>query len=172
MKIRPALPSDARAIADLHVRTWQSTYRGIVPDAYLDALSIDKRETALRESIARGSPEMWVANADAEITGWIAFGASRDSDAKPGVGEIEAIYVSPDHWSIGTGRELWDVARARLVERDFASVTLWVLEQNERATRFYRAAGFAADTASRKEISIGGKNVWEVRYACALLTSA
>ena len=83
MKIRPALPSDARAIADLHVRSWQSTYRGIVPDAYLDALSIDERETLLRESIPRGSPEMWVANSDSEITAWIAFGASRDPDAKP-----------------------------------------------------------------------------------------
>ncbi len=172
MNIRPALPSDARAIADVHVRTWQSTYRGIVPDAYLDALSIDKRETAFRESIARGSPETWVANSDSEITGWIAFGASRDPDATPSVGEIEAIYVSPKHWSTGTGRELWNAARARLVERNFASVTLWVLEENERATRFYRSAGFAPDTASRKEIRIGGKNVWEIRYACALRTSA
>lgn len=172
MKIRPALPSDARAIANLHVRTWQSTYRGIVPDAYLDALSVDERETVLRESIMSGSPEMWVANCDSGIMGWIAFGASRDPDARPGVGEIEAIYVSPEHWSMGTGRELWNVARARLVERDFASVTLWVLEQNERAKRFYCAAGFVADTDSRKEISIGGRNVWEVRYACALHMSA
>src|SRR5687767_3602644 len=59
MKIRPALPSDARAIADVHVRTWQSTYRGIVPDAYLDALSVDERGTLLRDSITRGSPEIW-----------------------------------------------------------------------------------------------------------------
>ena len=168
MKIRPALPSDARAIADLHVRTWQSTYRGIVPDAYLDALSVDERETLLRESIERGSPEMWVADCESEITGWVAFDASRDPDAKPTVGEIQAIYVAPEHWSTGTGRELWKIARARLVERGFASVTLWVLEQNERAARFYRMAGFVADPASRMEISIGGKNVWEVRYACAL----
>lgn len=172
MKIRLALQSDARAIADLHVRTWQSTYRGIVPDAYLDALSIDKRETLLRESIGRGLPEMWVADSGSEITGWIAFGASRDTDATPEVAEIEAIYVSPKHWSTGTGRELWTVARARLVERNFASVTLWVLEENERAARFYRLAGFAPTATSRKEISIGGKNVWEVRYACALRTSA
>jgi ribosomal protein S18 acetylase RimI-like enzyme len=172
MNIRPALPSDARAIADLHVRTWQSTYRGIVPDAYLDALSVDERATLLRDSITRGSPEIWVASCESMITGWIAFGPSRDPDGKPMVGEIEAVYVSPEHWSTGTGRELWNIARARLVERGFASVTLWVLEQNERATRFYRAAGFMADTASRKEISIGGKNVWEVRYACALRMSA
>jgi len=172
MKIRPALPSDARSIASLHVRTWQSAYRGIVPDAYLDTLSIDSREALLRESITHGSPEMWVASCDSEITGWIAFGASRDIDAKPRAGEIEAIYVSPQHWSIGTGRELWNVARARLVERDFASVTLWVLEQNERATRFYRRAGFTVDTASRKEISIGGENLWEVRYTRALHASA
>jgi ribosomal protein S18 acetylase RimI-like enzyme len=80
----------------------------------------------------------------------IAFGASRDADAVPTVGEIETIYVSPSQWSSGTGWNLWTVARARLIERKFTSVTLWVLEDNQRAIRFYHAAGFAPDLASRK----------------------
>ena len=95
MNIRPAVESDARAVAEAHVRTWQSAYRGIVPDAYLDALSSDRREIAWRESIARGSPELWVADSQSEITGWVAFGRSRDDDAAPTAGEVEAIYVSP-----------------------------------------------------------------------------
>ena len=42
--IRPAIPADARPIAEVHVRTWQEAYRGIVPDAVLDALDVDDRE--------------------------------------------------------------------------------------------------------------------------------
>jgi len=95
VKIRPALLSDARAIADVHVRSWQSAYHGVVPDAYLEALSVDKREMDFREALSRGSAEMWVAEWHSEIIGWIACGASRDSDATPRVGEIEAIYASP-----------------------------------------------------------------------------
>lgn len=97
MKIRRALPSDARAIADVHVRSWRSAYHGVVSDAYLEALLVDKREMAFREPLSRGSTEMWVADSQSEIIGWIAFGASRDADATPAVGEIEAIYVSPSH---------------------------------------------------------------------------
>jgi ribosomal protein S18 acetylase RimI-like enzyme len=168
MNIRPALPGDARIIADVHVHTWQAAYRGVVPDAYLEALSVDKREAAFREALSNGSPEIWVADSQSGVIGWIAFGASRDADATPTVGEIEAIYVSPSHWSSGTGRSLWTIARARLIEREFAYVTLWVLEDNQRAIRFYSSAGFAPDVASRKHISIGGKSLWEVRYAQTL----
>jgi ribosomal protein S18 acetylase RimI-like enzyme len=166
MKIRPALPSDARTIAGVHVRTWQSAYRGIVPDAHLDALSVDQRERVFREALTRGSPEMWVAHTEpeSEAIGWIAFGASRDPDAGASVGEIEAIYVLPSHWSTGAGLALWNVARSRLVERQFQSVTLWVLEDNERAIRFYCAAGFTPDIGARKQVTIEGKNLWEGRY--------
>jgi len=169
MNIRPAVESDARAVAEVHVRTWQSAYCGIVPDAYLDALSTDRHEIAWRESIARGSPELWVADSQSEITGWVAFGRSRDADATPAVGEMEAIYVSPHHWSAGIGRNLWFTARARLLERKFDAATLWVLEENQRAIRFYRATGFTPNLSSRREIHIGGKSLWEVRYECVLL---
>jgi hypothetical protein len=40
--VRPATPDDADAIASVHVRSWQAAYRGIVPDAMLDALSIQR----------------------------------------------------------------------------------------------------------------------------------
>lgn len=168
IQTRPALLSDARDIAEVHVRTWRAAYRGIVPDAFLDALSVDKRESAFRDALARGSPEMWVAHSESEILGWIAFGAARDADATPKVGEIEAIYISPAHWSNGAGKSLWHIARARLLERGFESVTLWVLEENERGILFYRAAGFAPDATSRKQIAVGGKSLWEIRYTRTL----
>lgn len=72
---------------------------------------------AFREALSRGSPEMWVADSQSGVIGWIAFGASRDADATPTVGEMEAIYVSPSHWSSGTGWDLWTIARARLIVR-------------------------------------------------------
>jgi len=164
MFIRPAVISDARDIAQVHVLTWQSAYRGVVPDEYLQALSVEKRAAFWESSIARGTPELWVAEHESLTVGWISFGPSRDADAAPDTGELEAIYVLPEHWTTGTGRALWQTAKARLEQRKFSSVTLWVLEENERATRFYHAAGFACDLSSRKQHDIGGKRLWEVRY--------
>jgi len=168
MNIRTAVLSDAHAIAEVHVRTWQAAYRGIVPDAYLNALSVDRREALWRESILQGTSEIWVADRESVVTGWVAFCPSRDRDATPTVGEVAAIYVTPGHWSTGTGRDLLNVALRRLSERHFRSVTLWVLEENERAIRFYRAAGFKPEAASRKDIDIGGKLLSEIRYERSL----
>jgi L-amino acid N-acyltransferase YncA len=164
VKIRPAGESDARAIAQVHVQTWQTAYRGVVPDSYLDSLSVDKREMVWRQSLARGAPEVWVAELHSGVVGWVAFGPSRDVDASPETGELEAIYVTPAKWSTGLGRELWQVACRRMLERGFSSATLWVLSENARAIRFYHVAGFQPNLDSQKEISLGGKSLREVRY--------
>ena len=164
MTIRPAVLEDARAIAEVHVRTWRAAYIDIVPQAFLDGLSVDKREAAFREALARGKPEMWVAVADSQVIGWIAFGPSRDVGAPPDVGEIEAVYVLPEHWSTGVGRDLWRAAVGRLSQLGFTSFTLWVLEENARAIRFYSSAGMQPNLASRKLHSIGGRQLGEVRY--------
>jgi len=47
--IRPALPNDAGQIAGIQVRTWQATYRGDLPDAFLDSLDASRREEMCRD---------------------------------------------------------------------------------------------------------------------------
>ena len=166
--IRPSIETDARGIAEVHVRTWQAAYRGIVPQTYLDEMSVERREALWRESIAQGLREVVVAEVDSEIVGWVAFGRSRDAGAPDAVGEVEAIYVLPAFWSKGVGRELWLRALHRFTEHGFGSVTLWTLEANERARRFYRAAGFSESAGTRKVVRIGGVDLAEVRCERAL----
>jgi ribosomal protein S18 acetylase RimI-like enzyme len=164
MNIRPAVESDARAVATVHVLTWQSAYRGIVPDAYLDSLSIDRRESFWRLALQKETPELWLAETDSTVIGWSSFGASRDADAGAHTGELEALYLLPQYWQTGTGRALWLVTRRRLIERSFTTATLWVLSANLRAIRFYTAAGFTSNPASEKEINVGGRSLRERRY--------
>jgi hypothetical protein len=83
INIRPAVLSDARAVAEVHVKTWQAAYRGIIPDDYLKTLSVDGRGVVWHNSIARGTPELWVADSQSLVIGWVAFGPSRDADAAP-----------------------------------------------------------------------------------------
>jgi ribosomal protein S18 acetylase RimI-like enzyme len=163
MNIRPANEDDAQAIATVHVRSWQTAYRGVVPDSYLDSLSIEKRTTFWRGFLQEPSrPEIWAADADPPIIGWATVSQSRDKDAPPRTGELNAIYVLPEYWSSGVGRALWIKARERLGERGFDRVTVWVLAENVRAIRFYKAAGFSAGL--EQDIEIGGKVLREVRY--------
>jgi hypothetical protein len=50
--IRAASPTDARGIAAVHVASWRTTYRGIVPADYLAGLSADAREHSWRRQLA------------------------------------------------------------------------------------------------------------------------
>ena len=52
MFIRSATPDDAERLASVHVEAWKSTYRGQVPDAYLDALSVQDRVDVWRKLLA------------------------------------------------------------------------------------------------------------------------
>jgi ribosomal protein S18 acetylase RimI-like enzyme len=161
--IRPAQVDDAEGIATVHVLGWQAAYRGVVPDSYLDSLSIEQRALSWRAFFREPSPtEVWAADANQHLIGWVSMGESRDDDAPTGTGELNAIYVLPEYWSSGVGRALWLRAKQRLAERGFRRATLWVLADNDRAVRFYRAAGFSP--ISERDIEIGGKVLREVRY--------
>ncbi|RZL95123.1 MAG: GNAT family N-acetyltransferase [Variovorax sp.] len=164
MHIEPATLAHCREIAEVHVLSWQRAYEDILSAEYLSSLSVDRREIRWREAIADGAPQLLVAIANDRVAGFIAFGHSRDKDAQPRSAEIWAIYLSPDHWSQGSGRALWLAARQQLFAQGFASITLWVLAGNERARRFYAAAGFAPEPASAREFMIGGARLSELRY--------
>ena len=154
--------------AQIHVQAWQSAYAGILSSDYLAALSIDKRETMWRETIEKQTPELLVARADGSMLGWISFGPSRDEAAPASTGEVWALYVAPQYWGSGAGRQLWLRARERLVQRRFVCVSLWVLAANARAIRFYEVAGFVPEDGTAKDFELGGRMVQELRYKTTL----
>lgn len=168
VKIGPAAPEDALAVAELHVSAWQGAYAGIVPQEHLDSLSVPTRESCWREMIQSGTPQLLLAWEASAAVGFVAFGKSRDLDAPPAAGELWAIYVRPSHWSHGVGRDLWLQARERLRSQGFQSVTLWVLADNARAIRFYTRAGFVPEAGSAQERVLGGKTLQEIRYHATL----
>jgi len=163
MKLRPAEPADALTVARVHVRTWQAAYRGLLPDEFLDQLRPEDR--AARYDFATrdpAKPQTIVAVEDDEILGFVTTGPSRSSEL-PDHGELYALYVDPKQWNRGLGVVLMAAGRARLVDLGFSKAYLWVLEDNERAERFYVKDGWAADGIRRKD-RIWGIEVDEVRY--------
>ena len=168
MIIRLALAEDSHGIALVHVSSWQHAYRGIVPEAYLDQLSVADRERRWLEIFERGGSETLVADREGQVVGFISFGKSRHEQAGRHEGEIYAIYVSSSYWSTGVGRSLWEAALARLRELGFVRAMVWVLAANEKAIRFYGRAGFTLCKGSETAVEIGGKNLPEVRYGITI----
>jgi ribosomal protein S18 acetylase RimI-like enzyme len=167
MEVRAALPDDCRAVAELHVTSWQAAYASILDAAFLAGLSIDRREESWRQVLSAAESELLLGLVGSSVVGFASFGPSRDADAPRGRGELWALYVHPASWSTGAGHELWHAAHERLQARGFTSVSLWVLEHNARAIRFYSAAGFTIEHGSEKAFELGGTKVREVRMVHA-----
>jgi ribosomal protein S18 acetylase RimI-like enzyme len=153
--IRPGTVDDAEDVARVQVETWQTAYAHALPSDQLQALSVDERSEQWR----RWPPA--VAEVDGQIVGFVSVGDARDEDAE---GELYAIYVHPDHWGAGVGRELMQEGEAELRRLGHSRVVLWVLDDNPRARRFYELAGWAADGNARV-VEMFGFQIPEVRYA-------
>ena len=165
--IRPARMQDVREIAVVHVRSWQAAYQGLLPQAYLDGLDPGQRIGQWERALLAAN---WshdgtlVADAGGPLSGFVSYGPARDDDAgSRRAGEIYAIYLVPAAWDQGIGRQLMTAALGRLREAGFDQVTLWVLDTNARARRFYEADGWHADGAAKRDDSFGVP-MTEVRY--------
>lgn len=164
VRIREGTPADAAACARVHVEGWRWAYRGLLPDEHLDRLSVEDRERMWREGFGPpGDRVAWVAGSGASVVGFCVTGPSEDADADRRTAEVYAIYLLPEVVGTGVGRRLFEHALEDLRRRGFRTATLWVLERNERARRFYERAGWRTDGAANEE-RIDCANLPTVRY--------
>jgi GNAT superfamily N-acetyltransferase len=167
--ITRAAVEHAEGIATVHVAAWRRAYDGLLPADVLLALSVEKRTEAWRRQLQDMAVATWVAGTGGtDIDGFVSVGRSRDDDASSLIGELYAIYVHPDSWSTGVGYALFSLA-TRALAADYVAATLWVLEGNSRACRFYERQGWTRDGA-RREQAWGAAVLQEARYSVRLAT--
>lgn len=162
LTLRLATPSDALAVATVHVRAWQGGYRGLIADQYLDSLRAEDRAPRYTFGSADpNAPETVVAEVDGVVRGFATIGPC--GELGPEIGELLALHVDPLAWGTGAGRALIADARARLVARGFTEAVLWVLVGNERAQRFYRIDGWRPEDVKRT-VEIWGVEIFDERF--------
>ncbi len=160
MTIRVAGSEDAAAIAFVHVSSWKTTYRGIVPEAYLDSLSVEARTQQWQEIFATQEFSFFVAEDEAGIFGFATGGKIRQPTADYDA-ELYAIYLLRERQGQGSGRALFHSLAGALLAKGFTSMTVWVLEQNP-AVGFYRRMGGLQ--VGQQKIEIGGVQLDEVAF--------
>ncbi|MFN2469855.1 MAG: N-acetyltransferase family protein [Gaiellaceae bacterium] len=159
-------------MARVHVSSWRAAYRGLLPEDYLAALTVEGRTRRWRRRLRelRSGETVLLAERDGQAVGFASAGPSRDSDCDwRRVGELYAIYALEGEWGRGTGRLLHDEAVRALEALGFREAILWVLDTNERARSFYERRGWAPDGSEKHEHY--GKRVRELRYRRGTLAS-
>ncbi len=160
--IRLATLEDVESLAALHVRAWQSAYRGLLPDDLLDGISLEEWTRRRRKSMEQPASPLtrtWVRVGARGLIGFAIAGPCRDADLPVGAtGEVYAMYLEPAAVGLGHGRTLMEHTLRVLQEQGFGEVALWVLEGNARARRFYELAGFRLDPgAPPRTLTIQGR---------------
>jgi GNAT superfamily N-acetyltransferase len=158
-------------IAIVHVRSWQAAYCGLVPQDYLDSLDAEQRYPVWKRILGEAEwprAGTFVAADGRDVVGFAHICPTRDADQDPArAGELAAIYLVPEAWGTGLGRELMTSGLSALSDAGFGEATLWVLDTNSRARRFYEAGGWHADGAVKQDGSRGFV-LNEVRYRRSL----
>lgn len=144
-------------------------YPGLIPGDVIGRLGVEHRIaqwTAFFDR-EREHEALLVAEHDRKVVGMASLAAARDEDLEGAVGEIRALYVTPDHWGHGHGRDLIEAGEGWLRAHGFEAAILWVLTANDQARRFYEAVGWARDGATKIE-DLYGALLPHVRYGVPL----
>ena len=168
--VRRARAQDADAIGRVHVEAWRSAYGDLMSAEFLDGLDPVARGRRWRamltgeEAWSDGlAVDVFVAVRGGALAGFVVVGQSRDEDADEHTAELHAINVAAEHWGSGVGPALFEAAVGHLRSSGHRAVTLWVLEGNARARRFYERYGWTPDGRT-KPLVIAGEALTEVRY--------
>jgi GNAT superfamily N-acetyltransferase len=135
--IRPPRDVDADALAEIQAAASLAALAHVYPpDRY--PFPTDAVRRRWREFTCAGG---WVriAEADGRAAGFVAVEPPW----------LEALYVRPEAWGSGVAAALHDAALAELAAAGVRRATLWVLEANERARRFYERRGWRPDGSTR-----------------------
>lgn len=162
--IRPAKPEDAEGLTRVHVRSWQSSYRGLLAQDFLDTIDSTERLAMWRRTLAH--PEtfgVYVAETPdtRELVGFCAVGQGR-GNPQGYPGELYSIYLLEEAKGLGVGRALFQEGLQWLREHGLWPMALWVLKENSRARYFYERMG--GHLAGEQSITIGDVRYPEVAY--------
>ena len=171
--IRPADLHDAAAIARVHVASWRSTYRTLLPDDFLDSLTEAGYENRWRRFISERSSRVYVVQEDSgtDVVGFASGGLERAGETGYR-GELYAIYLLESSKRRGYGRELVRAVVGGLREMGLEDMIIWVLRDNRAARDFYERLGgvyvrtqpITLGSVTLEEVSYGWPRLDGVRY--------
>ena len=173
--IRAAGIDDAPAIARVHVASWRSTYRGLLPDDFLASLTESAYADRWRRFIGEKSNRIYVVEDEGPaghgVVGFASGGRERAGETGY-TGELYAIYVLDSFQRRGYGRELVRAVVAGMREMELEDMLIWVLRDNRPARDFYerlggvyvRAQPITIGTVTLEEVSYGWPRLDGVRY--------
>jgi RimJ/RimL family protein N-acetyltransferase len=149
--LRPARPTDARALASLFAEVRREGRWLVTPPS---AVSQPSEAFYIGEMIRDTSSLALVAEADGDVVGNVLISVDR-SVVSNHVGTL-SICVADGWREVGIGTALVEAAKDWAVQRGLAKVALGVFPDNLRAIAVYEHTGFVHEGLRRRQYRVPG----------------
>jgi GNAT superfamily N-acetyltransferase len=161
--VRPATPSDVPSIARLHVDSWRSLYREVLPDPVLDNLSYADRERQWMRLIAGGDtgPFVYVADHPRDRVVGLMAGTTEPSSNPAYPGEVYVVYVDERYAESDIGRDMMQLAARMMSENGLPGMLAWAIAGSP-IEEFYRS--LHGQPVSTRNRSYGDATIEEIAF--------
>lgn len=160
MTIRIANINDAQGIAKVHIDSWRITYKGIIPQSFLDSLNYEQRTKLWENNISDKTNTIFVAENENKIIGFVT-GGTRNTNKEPGASDLTSIYILEEWQGYGVGKKLLKKIMTSFLEQDYQKIYVDVLAAN-KTRHFYKYYG--AEYVKTVQLEIAGKKLDEEIY--------
>jgi ribosomal protein S18 acetylase RimI-like enzyme len=157
--VKQAALDDIKSMSSLMAASWKSAYRGIVNDSYLDMLRDDHWVSNLTVGIKDESLFAFALEENGHMIGAAILNKTSESDTI----ELTSIYLLPGQIGRGYGALFYQGIETEIKSRGYKTCVLDVLENNDRAIRFYTKHGFV-DEGNNIMVMLGGQE-----YVCKVM---
>lgn len=161
MEIRIGCKNDVKNISEVYVDSWRITYRGLVPDDYLDKLSYIETEKKWMDFL-NNEKENFIFVVSNEVGNIIGFASGRSIGEKDFGGELYSLYLLQECREKGLGRLLVKTIAKHFKEKGIDSMMVWVMKNNELGLGFYKNIGGKA--YNERTSTFGGAEVKDVAF--------
>jgi ribosomal protein S18 acetylase RimI-like enzyme len=138
--LRLADADDHAEITALFLRCFRESYRGIIADETIAAMTDERADALWRRVLDAAEGASLVAVRDGSVVGVTRWSAA----------DVHSLYVDPDAHGAGIGSMLLDAAVAHIGE-GFDRARLWVFADNAPSVAFYRSRGWVPTGRTRVE---------------------
>lgn len=140
--IRKAKTEDAHKVAFINAESWQTTYKGIVAQSFLDTITPEQQLPRAKRLVASSDLICVVAEnqQSGDVVGFACFGKNREPKVDADC-ELQAIYLLEMYQGLGIGKMLFDFGVQELKEKSKQRMTVSVFEANKKARAFYEGQG-------------------------------
>lgn len=161
--IRNATIKDCKKIAEIKIEGWQTAYRGIIDDDFLDSMDKEQEIKKRRTNIENGV-NIIVGELNNEVIGFCLYrNYIKDPEKYPNANcEISSLYVKSTLKRKGIGTKLMQHVIQKLQNQGKTKMILGCLKENYPSRAFYEKMG--GKPLKFEKITFGNKGYEEVIY--------